>query len=105
MDVHVLIVQNYCYSLDAWWRGVSKVRASWIAGPVFKAYTTWSLSHKVRSCSAVHAAVGFVLQISFVALGLALLGDISSHNYNFCQLKLSFAYITKIGVNMHSHSC
>ena len=71
----------------------------------FKAYSTWSLSHKVRSCSAVHAAVGFVLQISFVELALALLGDISSHDYNFCQLILSFAYITKVDVNMHSHSC
>ena len=71
----------------------------------FKAYTTWSLSLKVRSCSAVQAAVGFVLQISFVALALAHLGDISSHYYNFCQLKLSFAYITKVDVNMHSYSC
>ena len=65
----------------------------------------WSLSFKVRSCSAMHAAVGFVLQISFVALAQALLGDISFHDCNFCQLKLSFAYITKVGVNMHSHSC
>ena len=24
----------------------------------FKAYTTWSLSHKVRSCSAVHCSCG-----------------------------------------------
>ena len=71
----------------------------------FMAYTTWSLSHKVRSCSAVHAAVGFVLQISFVALALALLGDILSHDKNFRQLKLSNAYITKFDVNMHSHSC
>ena len=38
----------------------------------FKAYTTWSLSHEVRSCRAVHAAVGFVLQIIIVALALAL---------------------------------
>ena len=51
------------------------------------------------------AAAGFVLQISFVALALALLGDISSHDYNFCLLKLSFAYITKIGVTVHSHLC
>ena len=58
--------------------------------------------HKVRSCSAVHAAVGFVLQISFVALALAFLGDMSFHDYNFYQLKLSFAYITKVDVNMHS---
>ena len=71
----------------------------------FKANTTSSLSHKVRSCSAVHAAVGFVLQISFVALALAFLGDILFHDYNFCQLKLSFAYITKVDVNMHSNSC
>ena len=71
----------------------------------FKAYTTWSLSHKIRSFSVVHAAVSFGLQISFVALVLALLGDISSHDYNFRQLKLSFAYITKVDINMHSHSC
>ena len=71
----------------------------------FKAYTTQSLSHEVHSCSAVHAAVGFVQQISPVALAMALLGDISSHDYNFCLFKLSVAYVTKHDVNMHSHSC
>ena len=54
----------------------------------------------------MHAAMGFVLLISFVALALALLGDILSHDYNFCQLKLSFVYITKVVlICIRIHAC
>ena len=68
-------------------------------------YPLWHIQCGVYRTSAVHASVGFMLQISLVALALATQRDITYHDYNFCLLKLSLAYITTFDVNMHSHSC
>ena len=75
------------------------------AEPPKYVYSSRHIQRGVYRTRAVHAAVGFVLQISLVALALALPRDITYHDHNFCLLKLSFAYITTFDVNMHSHSC